>query len=157
MVLNSILIYEKELIHNSSLLIKVGLALIIAFSAIAIFLILRKKRVNATISIGCIIIAIISIATFSHNHAKDAQKVDRRAASLTEISEFIDVEDNTITIKSLDSSDGYKYSDTKTNKDRTFKLGKDEKFKTYHLTDQSGRKFLIDEEEYEMLNAKRHS
>ena len=157
MALNSILIYEKNLIHSNSLLIKVGLALIIAFSAIAIFLILRKKRVNTTISIGCIIIAIISLATFSHSHAKDAQKSDRRAASLTEISEFIDVEDITVTIKSLNSSDGYKYSDTRTDKDRTFKLGKDEKFKTYNLTDQSGRKFLIDNEEYEMLNAKRHS
>ena len=157
MTLNSILIYEKDLIHSNSLLLKVGLALLIALLAIAMFLILRKKRVNATISIGCIIIAIISLVTFSHNYTEDAQKVDRRAASLTEISEFIDVEDNTITIKSLNSSDRYKYSDTKTNKDRTFKLGKDEKFKTYHLTDQSGRKFLIDNEEYEMLNTKRHS
>ena len=157
MTLNSILIYEKDLIHSNSLLIKVGLALIIAFSAIAIFLILRKKRVNATISIGCVLIAIISLVAFSHNHVSEAQKADRRAASLTEISEFIDVEDNVVAIRSLNSSNGYKYADTKTNKDRTFKLGKDEKFKTYNLTDQSGRKFLIDEEEYEMLNAKRHS
>lgn len=157
MTLNSILIYEKDLIHSNSLLIKVCLALIIAFSAIAIFLILKKKRVNATISIGCIIIAIISLVTFSHSHTKDAQKADRRAASLTEISELIDVEDNVVTIRSLNSSNGYKYADTKTNKDRIFKLGKDDRFKTYNLTDQSGRKFLIDEEEYEMLNAKRHS
>ena len=157
MILNSILIYEKELIHANLSFLKIGIAMLIIFSAIALLLMLRKKRASAKFSIGCVILAIASLVTFYHSCNRNVQEVEHRAASLTEVPEFISVEDDEVTIQSLNSSDRYKYSDTKTEQERAFKLGKDERFETYHLTDQSGRKFLIDDEEYEMLKAKRRS
>ena len=157
MTLNSILIYEKELIQTNLSFLKIGLALLIIFLAIAILLMLRQKQLNAKFSIGCVILAIAALATFYHSYDRNIQEVEHRAASLTEVPEFINVEDDEVTIQSLDSSERYKYSDKKTEQERMFKIGKDERFETYYLTDQSGRKFLIDNEEYEMLNAKRHS